>query len=477
MTGRILIADGVPTNRIVLRVRLSSAYYEVAQAGSGAEALQVARRERPDLVIAATDLPDTDGETLCRKLRGTAGLSDTPVILLHPAPDRATRLRLLAAGADDVLARPVDELTLLARLRNLLRARHAEDELRLREDTRRALGLAEPPRAFERPARIALVPVQADIPLRPALVTLHARQPHRFEILDPEQALRDGPTPPEVMVIADTGSRPGAGLSLLTQLRGGPKSRRAALFYATRPDCRSAAASALDLGADDVLAEGFDPEELMLRLPRQIARKRSADRLRDTMRSGLRAAVTDPLTGLHNRRYALPHLARLAERAARQHRDHALILLDLDHFKQINDRHGHAGGDAVLVEVARRLTEGLRMADLVARIGGEEFLVALAGTDAPRALRTAERLRARIADLAIDVSGCGDLVPVSASLGVALASRARHETSEELFVRADRALYAAKRAGRNRVVMADAPPVAAPAELVPDLPRAASALP
>ena len=128
MTGRILIADGVPTNRIVLRVRLSSAYYEVAQAGSGAEALQVARRERPDLVIAATDLPDTDGETLCRKLRGTAGLSDTPVILLHPAPDRATRLRLLAAGADDVLARPVDELALLARLRNLLRARHAEDE-------------------------------------------------------------------------------------------------------------------------------------------------------------------------------------------------------------------------------------------------------------------------------------------------------------------------------------------------------------
>ena len=103
--------------------------------------------------------------------------------------------------------------------------------------------------------------------------------------------------------------------------------------------------------------------------------------------------------------------------------------------------------------------------------------VAIADTDAPRALRTAERLRARIADLAIDVSGCGDLVPVSASLGVALASRARPETSEELFVRAARALYSAKRAGRNRVVMADAPPVAAPAELVPDLPRAASARP
>lgn len=477
MTGRILIADGVPTNRIVLRVRLSSAYYEVVQAGSGAEALRVARRDRPDLVIAATDLPDTDGETLCRKLRGMAGLSDTPVILLHPAPDRATRLRLLAAGADDVIARPVDERALLARLRNLLRARHTEDELRLREDTRRALGLAEPPRAFERPARIALVPVQAGIPLRPALVTLHARQPHRFEILGPEQVLREGPNPPEVVVIVDTGSRPGAGLSLLTQLRGSPKPRRAALLYATRPDCRSAAASALDLGADDVLAEGFDPEELMLRLPRQIARKRSADRSRDTMRSGLRAALTDPLTGLYNRRYALPHLTRLVERATSQNREHALILVDLDHFKQINDTHGHAGGDTVLVEVARRLTEGLRMADLVARIGGEEFLVALADTDATRALRTAERLRARIADLAVDVTGHGKLVPVSASLGVALAARGGNETCEDLFGRADRALYAAKRAGRNRVVMAEAP--SRPVRTAPaaGLPRAASAPP
>ena len=107
MTGRILIVDGVPTNRIVLRVRLSSAYYEVLQAGSGADALLSVRLQRPDLIIAAADLPDMTGEVLCQQIRALQVAPDTPVILIHPAPDRLQRMRALAAGADDILSRLV----------------------------------------------------------------------------------------------------------------------------------------------------------------------------------------------------------------------------------------------------------------------------------------------------------------------------------------------------------------------------------
>ncbi|MCR8546816.1 diguanylate cyclase [Salipiger sp. P9] len=473
MTGRILIAEGVPTNRIVLRVKLTSAYYDVLQAGSGAEALLTVRRQKPDLVIAASDLPDMAGRDFCARLRAMPDASETPVILVHPEPDRAERMRALAAGADDVIARPLDELVLLARLRSLLRARHAEDELRLRDDTRRALGLAEPPAGLQVPARIAVVPVQADIPVRAGIAALRTRLPDRFETLRPDQALRDDGPLPEVFVIVDTGSAPGAGLSLLTQLRASPSFRQSAIVYVTRPDCRREAASALDLGANDLLAGGFDPEELVLRLPKQIARKRTADRLRANMRHGLRAAVTDPLTGLYNRRYALPHLARLSERAAAQRRPYALLLADLDHFKRINDTHGHAAGDAVLVELARRMTENLRVADLVARIGGEEFLVAMPDTDEAAAQRTAERLCRVIAETPFALPGPGNRsARITLSIGVALPRPGISETPDTLLDRADRALYMAKDAGRNRIALAPLDPPSGSSDDCP--PRAIS---
>ena len=202
-------------------------------------------------------------------------------------------------------------------------------------------------------------------------------------------------------------------------------------------------------------------DELVLRLPRQIARKRIDDRLRDTMRNSLRAAVTDPLTGLYNRRYALPYMARLAERGAEQGRPYAVLLADIDHFKRINDTHGHAAGDAVLAEVAQRISQSLRTADLVARIGGEEFLIALPDAQPALATRTAERLRAIMADTPFTLPGTGVQAKVTLSLGVAFAAPGAEQRPEALLDSADRALYAAKNAGRNRVMLSEFPPLPA----------------
>ncbi|GGG74277.1 diguanylate cyclase response regulator [Salipiger pallidus] len=425
---------------------------------SGAEAVQLVRCQRPDLVIVSAELPDMSGAALCNALRKQLETAETPIILIHPDPNRSRRMAALSAGADDVLPRPIDETMLLARIRSLLRARHANDELRLREDARRALGMADPPGELQAPARVGLVAVQADIGLRAASLKLRDRLPHRFEILSPEQALRDEGARSEVLVIIDTGSVAGSGLSLLTQLRASPAQRHAGIIYVTRSDHRREAASALDLGADDLLPDGLDPEELALRLPRQIARKRAGDRLRATMRHGLRAAVTDPLTGLYNRRYAMPHIARLAERAILQQRPYALLAVDLDHFKRINDGYGHAAGDTVLREVAQRMTGALRAADLVARIGGEEFLVAMPDTDEHAALVAAERLRVVIAGAPFDLPDqARSLGHITASIGIAVPALEMRENPELVLDRADRALYSAKRSGRNRTAVATQP--------------------
>ncbi|MDO6588275.1 diguanylate cyclase [Salipiger sp. 1_MG-2023] len=459
MTGRILIADGVPTNRIVLRVKLTAAYYEVLQAGSGADALRLVARDKPDLVIVAADLADMSGAEFCRRLRSRPEAVETPVIVVPPDSDRADRLTLLAAGADEVLPRPVDELVLLARLRSLLRARNAEDELRMREVTQKALGMAEDTAGFEAPARVTVVPVQPEIPVRSAVATLRTRLRDRIEAVTPDMALRHDCAGTDVFVIVDTGTRAGSGLSLLTQLRASPLFRQAAIVYVSRPECRREAASALDLGAGDLLSQGFDAEELVLRLPQQIARKRTEDRLRDTMRNSLRAAVTDPLTGLYNRRYALPYLSRLAERAAAHTRPYALLLADIDYFKHINDTHGHATGDVVLVEVAQRISQNLRAADLVARIGGEEFLIAIPDAAPGVASRTAERLRHVIASVPFSLPGPGTkAIDVTLSIGVAVAMPGSGEMPETLLDHADRALYAAKGAGRNQVMLAPGAP-------------------
>ncbi|EPX83814.1 diguanylate cyclase (GGDEF) domain protein [Rubellimicrobium thermophilum DSM 16684] len=235
------------------------------------------------------------------------------------------------------------------------------------------------------------------------------------------------------------------------------------------------AALALDLGADDVVTACVARDEVILRARALLRRKAQADRLRRGLRSQLEAALRDPLTGLHNRRHAEPELRRLMAEGRRTGRPLALMLVDIDHFKGVNDRHGHAAGDRVLAEVARRLRSRLRPGDLLARMGGEEFLVALPGTDAAQARAVAEGLRRAVEDCPFLLDdtpvaarrGGGWIGPegepaprqvrVTLSIGVATATPADLAsglTDRGLQDRADMALYAAKNGGRNMVSVA-----------------------
>jgi len=211
---------------------------------------------------------------------------------------------------------------------------------------------------------------------------------------------------------------------------------------------------ALDLGANDALPADLCPQEMTLRITRLLAEKQRGDLLRRTVRSGLEAAVTDALTGLFNRRYASAQLQRMAAQCRRSGRDFAVMVLDIDHFKTINDRHGHAAGDAVLREVAARLRANLRPVDLLARIGGEEFLVAVPDSDISHARNVAERLREVVGARPFRMPGREEGVCVTLSIGVSLASTLDGRATlrpDDLVEAADQALFAAKGSGRNAV--------------------------
>ena len=170
------------------------------------------------------------------------------------------------------------------------------------------------------------------------------------------------------------------------------------------------------------------------------------------MEDGLRSAMIDPLTGVYNRRYAMPRLAGIAEQAQSEGSEFAVMVVDLDRFKSVNDRHGHAAGDAVLAEIARRLSDNLRMSDLLARYGGEEFLVALPQTGLAEARQVAERLRGVIGDTPVTLpSGQGLTVTVSIGVSVITTEQCAAADVAGLIERADLALMSSKTSGRNLV--------------------------
>ena len=472
MSGRILLVDTIATNRIVLRVKLLAAHYLVHPCASLAEARAAIASEHPDLIVIDFDGPEGGAADFCMALRADPETAVIPILATGIFADAQARTSALRAGADDILVKPVNDTLLQARIRSLLRGSAADSELRLREDTQRALGFAEDAPQFAAMGRVAMVTTGQGA-LSPTLRAVMDRLPAHCQAVEAGQVLGpSGVMPAPDLFIIDGASRGETGepnanevLRLVADLHSRSGSRHAAQLVFLMETAADTAAMALDLGANDLASDRAGVDELDLRIRRLLRRKLQADRLRDSVRYGLQAAVTDSLTGLYNRRYALPHLAKMAEHAHRNGSDFAVMVLDIDHFKSINDAHGHAVGDRVLTEVAQRLRDNLRAVDLIARIGGEEFLVAMPDTSAEQARGAAERLRRRIEDEAFDASPvathCGianraaGRIGVTLSIGVAMGGPLdpANEDIGALFNRADAALYAAKSAGRNMVTL------------------------
>ncbi|MBL9050120.1 MAG: diguanylate cyclase [Tabrizicola sp.] len=456
MTARILIVDDVAANRIVQQARLSAAFYEPLLANDGASCLAMLRDERPDLVLLDLGLPDRSGLEVLAELRRDPCSRDVPVIALTASGTTAERLAAFAAGADDVMDRPAAERVLLARLRNLLRTR-AEVEYPTTGDPVLA-GLAEVPIPYEPQGTVAVVAAADTAQAETLCGALSGLLRDRLIVVTRREALadifpgQDRATVPEVFILQDDGRNPSGILRLLSELKSHQATRHAAVCVVGPAGAGDEAAMAFDLGADDAVGPGVTAEELAMRTRGLIRRKRQADRRRARMQDELRLAMLDPLTGLYNRRYAVPQLGLIADRARAERTQFAVMVMDLDRFKLVNDLYGHAAGDQVLVEVARRLTAHLRESDILARIGGEEFLAILPRSSLAVARRVAERLCQVMQDQPIRLHS-GQELHVTVSIGVAVAGTSGEGSFavDRLVEQADLALLESKGSGRNQV--------------------------
>lgn len=456
MSGTILILDDAATNRIVLKVRLVKACYQVMSAGSLAEGLELARLTRPDVVVYGCGLDGLSSAALQRRLASDPATAGLPCIALTGGGARA-RAEAMAAGAADALCRPLNETHLLARLRQLLRERAPAPTVALLH------GLAEAQAPFdEMPTRVVLIWGERaqGVAWRHALT---GRLGTNVRLVTPEEALLEagGHKSADLYVIAADLSRRGDGLRLMSELRARPGSRNAAMCIALGGHGAEAVADALDLGADEVLeADLSAPGQLAETEARIVAclrRKRDGDVRRDRLAAQLRDAVTDPLTGLSNRRAAMAKLAQTAGESGANGHPYALLVMDLDHFKSVNDTYGHPAGDGVLAGAAARLAALMPDGSHLARMGGEEFLAILPAATRADAVALARRLcdglAAQPVALGRDASpGMPQAIAATMSVGVALSEP--HEPPNMVLHRADRGLLASKAAGRNRVTLA-----------------------
>jgi two-component system cell cycle response regulator len=455
MPGRVLIVDDILPNIKLLEAKLTSEYYDVLSADNGPAAIRIAKAESPDLILLDVMMPEMDGFEVCERLKADPETYHIPVIMVTALSDTADRVRGLEAGADDFLSKPVRDTPLFARVRSLIRLKQLMDVWRVRESTSNRLGMAPTSVTSQQditPGNILLVDDSA-IDSVAISEALSVERHHLVRVDTIDKAMEAIGRQSFDLVLLALHIAAGDPLRLASLVRSHVDETVRAmpiLLMAEDDGDMLQIAKALDLGVSDYVMKPVDRQELVARVRTQIRRRRYQSRLRAHYETSITLATTDALTGVPNRHYFDTHLEQLFSRAIETQKPLSIALCDADHFKRVNDTYGHAIGDEVLMELARRLGRNLRSLDLVARIGGEEFVVVMPDTPPGQALRISERLRSKVAEEPFLV-GDGLRLPITTSIGVT-SHGPDDAIATDLLKRADEAMYRAKRGGRNQVV-------------------------
>ncbi len=454
MSARVLVVDDILPNVKLLEAKLSTEYYEVLTATSGPEALRKIETDNPDIVLLDVMMPGMDGFEVCAAIKKNPDTAHIPVVMVTALTDAQDKVRGLEAGADDFLSKPINDTALMARVRSLVRLKMALDEWRVRENAANQFGaVSESPSVMTEPVEGARVLVIEDKEYEKNKIAETLMRDHNIVM-----GVDTGPKGMELIakydfdiVMVSLNLNGEDGLRLCSHLKSNERTRSVPIVMIAEQDDMVFVAHGLEIGAHDYIMRPLDKNELLARVRTQIRRKRFQERLRSTYEISLNMALTDSLTGLYNRRYFEVHLDKLLQKNKVSRKAMAVIMIDIDHFKSVNDTYGHNVGDEILKIFAERMSGSLRSFDLVARLGGEEFVVLLPDISKERAYMVAERLRRSVADTPFPCAIEGGALRVTASLGAAVIEHGGHQIHEVLD-RADKCLYEAKRSGRNCTV-------------------------
>lgn len=452
MTAQILVVDDVPANVKLLEAKLTNEYYDVVTATNGFEAIAAAKQFKPDIILLDVMMPEMDGFECCKKLKEDPETSHIPVVMVTALSEKADRIRGLDAGADDFLTKPINDIALFARVKSLVRIKMLIDELRLRDKTKMQMGLAdEASSAFAADVSGARVFVIDDDAIQVKKITGHLSAEYVVEsTTNPETCQNVAASGNFDLFIISGMMLETDGLRLASHLKSNEETRHTPVIIVVDEDDQRLILKSLEMGVNDYVITPIDLNELQARVRTQIRRKRYQSALKSSYQQSISMAVTDGLTGLYNRHYLNTHLDNMVRDALASNKPLSLMILDMDHFKMVNDTYGHDVGDQVLKQLSGVISNSIRSSDLAARFGGEEFVVLMPGTRIENAKDVASRMRHRIETTPFKVTHEIGQLMKTVSVGMSSLNH-MGDSGESLLKRADEALYRAKNGGRNRV--------------------------
>lgn len=406
---------------------LSSFQLDVMVFDNGQDALDEIANERPEAVCISMHLPDMTGIDVCQKIRAMGDVyKNVPILMITSEDNPDTLAKALIAGATDILQKDEAEnieIRLQTLLPNRLFKRHTGDVLYL-EDSQVAATVAR--------KQLESVGLRMDH-AETVQEALDSIEKNTYDLLITDIVLKE-----EL-----------SGLDFIKEIRSRSDLDHTPILALTAVDEVARRVAILNAGSNDYLIKPIIEDEFFARVNNLLSSKSLFDQLKRERKRLLELATKDSLTTLYNRHFLLETAQSKFSEAHRHKFKLSLMVLDIDYFKRINDEFGHDGGDQVLKAIAGILKISFREDDIVARIGGEEFVVMLSHSDEENTLRRAEQLRERIEKL----KPLGK--KITASIGVTtLNLNNSKETFDDLFTRADKALYESKDNGRNRVMQA-----------------------
>jgi two-component system, cell cycle response regulator len=454
MTARVLVVDDVSFNVKLLQTKLEQEYYEVFIASDGLEAIEKTKEVQPDIILMDVMMPGMDGFEATRIIKSDNSISYIPIIMVTALNAQQDKVRGLESGADDFLTKPINDQALIARLKSLVRLKFMTDELRIRNATGKEFGITNIPNiTLQYDIRGSSVLLVDDDVAQIKKIT--SKLEEKGVILDNtvsvEEAYRMSTSKDYDLIIVSTQLMDGDGLRLCSHIKSQNELRSTPILIMVDENETKVLSMGFEIGVADYMLTPVDPNELLARTSTQIRRKKFQDALKNSYLQSMTLSVTDPLTHLSNRRYFDIHTKNLLDRAKEQNKSISMLMIDIDHFKSINDTYGHQAGDMVLQEVANQILNNVRVSDLCARFGGEEFVVVMPGADAKESMSVAERIRSAIANTQFKLPNSEQTIQSSCSIGLAVIKEG--DSVESMLSRADKALYKAKETGRNKVCL------------------------
>jgi two-component system, cell cycle response regulator len=455
MTALILVVDDRPTNVLLLETKLSNEYYRVITARDGYEAIQKTKELNPDLVLMDVMMPGIDGFEVCRRIKADPQVAHIPVVMVTALSSKSDRLRGLEAGADDFLTKPFNDIVFFARTKSLIRMKMLMDELRLREQTVAQIGGGDwTKNLFSTNVSGAQVLVVDDDAAQAAeLVEKLSELYEVHHATDTQAALDLAQHTAFDAVLISTEMHNAEGLRLASLLKTRDATRHVPLVIMVSESRTQTMLKALELGINDYLLLPFEPSEMMARVRTQVRRKRYQEALLSAYAgsgAGTRAMM-DSLTRVYNRHFMDAHLLNLVQASQGHGKPLTLMIIDIDHFKPVNDTYGHPAGDEVLREMGQVIMKAIRTADMAARFGGEEFVVLLPETELLSATAVTDRIRHMVEQASFREQSDH---PLRLTVSIGAAELRKGESAPQLLKRADEALFQAKNNGRNRVQLA-----------------------